>query len=137
MSTARNDVERLLEQLHQGSIEPEDFARQLLAQQLFMPVRDDKHQIAGFQTSTRAEPLVLEDDDGQRVLVTFSAPEHAKALSEEIPGYSGGLLAETDWILRRIGAGMGLSINPGMELGFDFDPDMVAMLVGLLPEGDE
>jgi hypothetical protein len=36
-----------------------------------------------------------------------------------------------------MGADMGLSINPGQDPGFDFDPDMVAMLASLLPEQDQ
>ena len=137
MDSPRNDVERLLNDLNEGRLEPEDFAKQLLDQQVFMPVQDEKHQIAGFQLSTKAQPLVIEDEEGNRVLVTFSTPELAKVLKEDFPNYSGGLLTEVSWIVRRMGAGMGLSINPGMEPGFDFDPDMVAMLVGLLPEDAE
>jgi hypothetical protein len=137
MDSPRNDMERLLMELAEGRMEPEDFAKQLLGQQVFMPVQDEKHQIAGFQLSTKAQPLVVEDEGGNRVLVTFSAPERAKVLAADYPNYSGGLLTEVSWILRRMGADMGLSINPGMEPGFDFDPDMVAMLVGLLPEESE
>lgn len=137
MDSPRNDVERLLVDMAEGRIEPEDFAKQLLDLQVFMPVQDEKHQIMGFQTSTKAQPLIIEDEDGNRVLVTFSAPERAKALAADFPNYSGGLLTEMSWILRRMASGMGLTINPGMEPGFDFDPDMVAMLAGLLPEEAE
>lgn len=136
MNAPRNDVERLLIALAEGRIEAEDFARQLLDQQVFMPVQDEKHQIAGFQLSTKARPLVIDDQDGNRVLVTFSTPERAKALKTEFPDYSGGLLTEVSWIVRRIGADMGLCINPGTEPGFDLDADMVAMLAGLLPEAE-
>jgi hypothetical protein len=131
--TARNDLEILLEQALGDQISPEDFASRLLGMQVFMPVRDEKHQIAGFQRSTQAEPLVLEDDDGNRALIIFSAPEHAKDFLTEFEGYSGGLLTEFDWILRRMGDEIGIALNPGMDLGFDFDPGMVAMLCALLP----
>ncbi|HNQ05336.1 MAG TPA: SseB family protein [Thiobacillaceae bacterium] len=137
MDISRNDVERLLSGMHAGRIEPEDFARQLLDLQVFLPVQDEKHQIAGFQLSTKARPLVIEDEDGNRVLVVFSSPERAKVLSSDYPDYSGGLLTEVSWIIRRMGADLGFSINPGMDPGFDFDPDMVAMLAGLLPEEAE
>lgn len=137
MDSPRNDIERLLGDMAEGRIEPEDFAKQLLDMQVFMPVQDEKHQIAGFQLSTKATPLVIEDEEGNRVLVTFSAPERAKVLAADFPNYSGGLLTEVSWILRRMAAGMSLTINPGTEPGFDFDPDMVAMLVGLLPEEAE
>jgi hypothetical protein len=99
-----------------------------------MPVKDEKHVIKGFQASTRAEPLILEDEEGTRVLILFSAPERAKALTAEVPGYSGGILTEFAWVLRRMGEGVAISINPGDELGFDFDTDMVAMMAALLPE---
>lgn len=136
-STPRTDIERLLLEMQQGDLDPESFARRVIDLEIFMPVKDDKHQIAGFQTSTKAEPLVLEDDDGNRVLITFSSPERAKAFVADFPGYSGGLLTELSWIVRRMGENMGLAINPGEELGFDFDPDMVAMLASLLPEEDQ
>jgi len=133
----RNDLEHLLVEMTEGRIEPEDFARRLVDLQVYMPIKDEKHQIGGFQLSTKAQPLVIEDADGDTVLVTFSSPDHAKDFTTEFPGFSGGLLTEVSWILRRIGADIGLTINPGMELGFDFDPDMVAMLVSVLPEQGE
>lgn len=133
-NAARNDLERLLADMHRGGLEPEDFARRLMEQQVFMPVKDEKHRIAGFQTSTKAEPLIVDDDEGNRVLVLFTVPERAKDFLAHYPGYSGGLVAEFPWVLKRVAAGMGVSINPGEELGFDFDPDMVAMLLSLLPE---
>jgi hypothetical protein len=135
--TARNEVERLLADMDAGNIDPESFARQLLDQQVFMPIRDEKHQIAGFQLSTKADPLVIEDDEGNRVFIAFSSPERAKEFTAEFPGYGGGLLTEVSWIVKRMGADMGLSINPGMEPGFDFDADMVSMLASLLPEADQ
>ena len=133
----RTDIEHLLMEMAQGDLDPESFARRLIDLEVFMPVKDDKHQIAGFQTSTKAEPLVLEDDEGSRVLITFSSPERAKSFVADFPGFGGGLLTEMSWIVRRMGENMGLAINPGEELGFDFDPDMVAMLASLLPEEDQ
>ncbi len=135
--TARNEVERLLSDMDAGNIDPETFARELLDLQVFMPIKDEKHQIAGFQLSTKADPLVIEDEDGNRVFIAFSSPERAKEFTAAFPGYSGGLLTEVSWIVQRMGADMGLSINPGMEPGFDFDADMVSMLAALLPEQDQ
>lgn len=134
---SRNEVERLLSEMEQGNLDPESFARQLLDHQVFMPIKDEKHQIAGFQLSTKADPLVIEDEEGNRVFIAFSSPERAKEFTTEFPGYGGGLLTEVSWIVQRMGADMGLSINPGQELGFDFDADMVAMLASLLPEQDQ
>jgi hypothetical protein len=133
----RNDLEHLLGEMLSGQVEPEDFANRLLDLQVFMPVQDEKHQIAGFQTSTRANPLILEDDEGNRALILFSAPERAKDFLAQYPGYSGGLLTEFAWILRRMAEGVGIALNPGMEAGFDFDPTMLAMMMTLLPETAE
>ena len=135
--TARNEVERLLAEIDTGVIDPESFARQLLDHQVFMPIRDEKHQIAGFQLFTKADPLVIEDDEGNRVFIVFSSPERAKEFTADFPDYGGGLLTEVSWIIQRMGADMGLSINPGMEPGFDFDADMVSMMASLLPEADQ
>ncbi|MGQ9685522.1 MAG: SseB family protein [Thiobacillaceae bacterium] len=136
-TTPRNELEKLLAQMHAGELEPENFAKRLLDLQVFMPVKDEKHVIKGFQVSTRAEPLILEDEEGTRVLILFSAPERAKTLTAEMPGYSGGILTEFAWVLRRMGEDVAISINPGDELGFDFDTDMVAMMAALLPEAAE
>ncbi|MFZ5484496.1 MAG: SseB family protein [Pseudomonadota bacterium] len=132
----RNDIERLLAEMLSGQVEPEAFAHRLMDMQVFMPVRDEKHQIAGFQRSTQAEPLVLEDDEGNRALIVFSGPDRAKDFLADFPDYSGGLLTEFSWLLRRMSADLSIALNPGMDAGFDFDPGMVAMLAALLPAED-
>lgn len=134
---ARNAVEHLLQDLHEGRTTPDLFAKQLLAQQVFMPVKDEKHAIKGFQTSTQAQPLILDTDEGTPVMILFTDPERAKAFLSGFPGYSGGILTEFSWVVRRMGPNMGISLNPDLELGFDFDPEMVAMVAALLPEAAE
>ena len=133
----RNDVETLLVEMLSGAVEPEDFANRLLDLQVFMPVRDEKHQIAGFQLSTKAEPLVLENDDGNRAMIIFTAPERSKDFMADFPNYSGGLLTEFSWILRRMSADLSIALNPGMDVVFYFDPGMVALLAALLPQQQE
>lgn len=132
--TSRNTVEDLLVAMHEGHLAPEEFARRLLKEQLFMPVQDEKHKIGGFQASTKATPLIVDDQDGNRVLVLFTSPDRAKAFLAHYPGYSGGLLTEFAWVVKRIAEGMGISINPGQQLGMDLDREMVAMTLGLLGE---
>ncbi|MEZ5619203.1 MAG: SseB family protein [Rhodocyclaceae bacterium] len=134
---SRNELEALLLDFHAGNIVPEEFARRLLDAQVFMPVKDEKHRIAGFQASTQAEPLLVEDDAGNRILVLFSAPDRAQAFLAAYPGHGGGMLAEFSWLLRRMGAGIAISINPDQTPGFDLDPEMVAMVAALLPEEDQ
>ena len=133
-SVPRNDLERLLQEMHAGTLEPESFAKRLLEMQVFVPVKDEKRRIAGFQQSLNAEPLVVEDEEGNRILVMFSAPDRAKAFIAAYPGYGGGILTEFSWMLRRVGGGVSISLNPGLEPGFDFDAEMVSMMMALLPE---
>ena len=77
-----NDLEEQLVAVHKGILDAETFVTELLDQQLFMPVRDEKDAIQGFQRSTQAEPLVIEDEEGERVLVLFTSPERAKPIVE-------------------------------------------------------
>ena len=133
----RNPLEALLLAFHAGKLEPEDFARRLLDEQVFLPVRDDKRDIGGLQSSTLADPLVVSVAEGERVLVLFSDPARARDFLAHFPGYGGGVLVEFAWVLRRMGAGLSISINPDQEPGFDLDPEMIAMLAGLLPEENQ
>jgi hypothetical protein len=102
-------------------------------EQVFMPVKDEKHAIAGFQRSTQAEPLILEDEDGTKVVVVFTSPERAKPFLEHYPNYKGGLLTEFSWLLKKIGGGFPIALNPGWEIGLDFDAEMVASLIASMP----
>ncbi len=130
----RNELEALLLEFHAGNMEPEEFARRLLDAQVFIPIKDEKHGIAGFQASTQAELLLVEDDAGNRILVLFSSPDRARDFLTAYPGFGGGMLAEFSWILRRMGADIAIAINPDQTPGFDLDPEMVAMVAALLPE---
>src|SRR4030066_726944 len=117
--TPHNALEEQLAPAHAGTLDPEPFVLQLVSQQLFMPVRDEKNPIQGFQRSTQAEPLIIEDEDGERVLVVFTSPERAKPFVEHYPAFSGGLLTEFSWLLRRIGGGVAIALNPGWGNGMD------------------
>jgi hypothetical protein len=128
-----NDLEEQLVAVHKGILDAETFVTKLLDQQLFMPVRDEKDAIQGFQRSTQAEPLVIEDEEGERVLVLFTSPERAKPVVEHFPNFQGGLLTEFSWLLRRIGGGFPIALNPGWDIGMDFDAEMVAQLIAQLP----
>jgi SseB protein N-terminal domain len=133
MFKPHNELEERLQAVHQGEIVPEDFVRYLMDTQVFMPVKDDKNPIKGFQRSTHADPMVIEDEEGTRVLILFSSPERGKPFLEDFPDYHGGLLTEFSWILRRLGGGLGISLNPSEEIGFDFDPEQVESLIASLP----
>lgn len=138
--TPHNDLETRLVSLQEGHLDGNAFMQTLLDEQLFMPVEDEKNEIAGFQKSTQAKPLTLETEDGNTVLILFTSPERAKSFVVSFPAYTGGLLTEMSWILERVGSGVGIAINPGYEIGLDLDEDMVAQLThmnGARSTGDQ
>ena len=129
--TAHNDLETKLVAAQEGKLDSEVFMKDLLDSQLFMPVQEEEKQIQGFQRSTSANPLLLQSEDGVNVMVLFTSPERAKGFLDDFPAYRGGLLTEFSWILERIGSGIAVSINPGMEFGIDLDTDTVEQLIHL------
>ncbi len=126
-----NDLEEKLVAAQEGRLESDVFMHQLLEQQLFMPVEDEASEIQGFQRSTQAKPLTVQSEDGNRVLVLFTSPERAKPFLQDFPNYGGGLLSEFSWILDRIGSGVAIAINPGIEFGIDLEADTVMQLIHL------
>ena len=123
-----NDLEKRLIQAQAGEISGELFLKEMMGMELFMPVLE-KNDIAGFQDSEKAKPLTLEDDDGQKLVVLFTSPERAKKFVTDFPGYGGGLLAEFSWIIEKLGAGVGVIVNPGMEVGLELEAEMLEQLV--------
>ncbi|MEJ2688065.1 MAG: SseB family protein, partial [Gammaproteobacteria bacterium] len=123
----RNELERQLVLAHQGEVSMDELLATLLNSQLFMPVRDNLG-IGGFQDSQRAVPLSLEAEGGTQVLILFSSPERAKAFLQDFPGFEGGILEDFKWMLKRMGSGYGISVNPDWDFGVDLEPDTVLQL---------
>ena len=123
----RNELERKLLAVWEGGMSGDDFMRELLVSEVFMPIENDE-VIQGLQRSASAKPLVLQTEDGTRVLAVFTSPERAKPFLQDFPGYSGGLLTEFKWILEKTGSGHGVALNPGCEVGFDMEPEMLDQL---------
>ena len=134
----RNELERKLMATHEGRLAQDDFIKGLFDEQIFMPVLDDDTGIQGLQRSSKAKPLTIEEEGGTNVLILFTSPERAKPFVQHFPGYEkGGLLTEFSWVVERIGSGVGISLNPGWDVGIDFDPEMVATLVQNHKPADE
>ena len=123
----QNDLERQLMAAQRGQIPPESFIQTLLGSEVFMPVYE-KQKIGGFAPDTKAQPLKIQTEDGEDVLVLFTSPDRAKSFVADFPGYSGGLVAEFTWILEKLGIGYGISLNPGQEVGIDFQAQDVAQI---------
>jgi hypothetical protein len=130
---ARNDLERKLEALHDGNLSEADFLRDLINAEIFMPIQDNTS--AGIQLSTSAKPLVVEDESGIPVMLLFTSPERAKQVVKEFPGFGGGLLTEFKWVLEKMDEGVGVSLNPVLEIGYDIEPETVKKLQAGLPSG--
>jgi hypothetical protein len=123
----KNELEKKLLAMWEGSMSGEEFMQELLVSEVFMPIEDDE-VMPGVQRSTRAQPLVLEAEDGARVLAVFTSPDRAKLFLRDFPLYGGGLLAEFKWVLEKMGAGHGIALNPGCEVGFDMEPEILSQL---------
>jgi len=126
---AHNELEKKLMAAQQGDMGSSAFMNALLDEQVFMPVEDEPTDIQGFQRSSTANPLTLDAEGGQKVLILFTSPERAKPFLQDFPAYQGGLLTEFGWILERIGSGIAISLNPNMDVGIDFDTDTVHQLI--------
>jgi hypothetical protein len=130
---AKNELEEKLLAAINGELPGEEFMNELLTQQIFIPIKDDKDSgIKGFQHTTRATPLIVQDEAGRNTLVLFTSPERAKEFLVDVPGYSGGLLADFSWIVERMEPGFAIAVNPGLELGMDIEPEDVTQMLELL-----
>ena len=125
--TAENELEKKLIQAQNGEIEGEEFLKDMLDMQVFMPILD-KHHISGFQESKQATPLSIKDDDGIEMVILFTSPERAKAFVRDYPGYDGGLLEDFKWVIEKIGGGYGVILNPGFEIGLELEANMLEQL---------
>jgi hypothetical protein len=130
---AKNELEQKLLAAINGELASEDFMREMLVQQIFIPIKDDRDSgIKGFQLTTKATPLVVQDEAGRNTLVLFTSPERAKDFLIDVPGYSGGLLADFSWIVERMEPGFAIAVNPGLELGMDIEPENVTQMLEML-----
>lgn len=131
--TPQNELEKSLLNLLDGSIEGEDFLHYLMDAQVFMPTLDETPAIKGFQRSTKAQPLLVEDEDDTSVLILFTSPARSKDFVSDFHGYGGGLLTEFSLVLRKMDTPLPIALNPGLEAGFDMDAETVASMMAELP----
>lgn len=125
MDNLDNKIEKLITKAMAGEMEADVFMSELMVAEIFMPVRD-KYEINGLQLSEKAVPLTSETESGEKTLILFTNPELAKDFVKDFPSYGGGLLTNLEWIMKNLGNGFGISINPNSEeLGMDLDVDML------------
>ena len=125
MFKPKNEFEKFLLTVQDGSISAEDIINTLMETEVFMPIHE-KHEIAGLQMSDKAVPLTIkEEETGTDILILFSSPERAKTFVSNFPGYGGGLLADFKWIIEKMGTGYGISINPDSDVGLDLEAGQI------------
>lgn len=125
----KNELEKQLLDAINGDLSSDEFMTQLFTAQVFMPVQDETSEIKGFQRSTSASPMVIQDEEGSNVLVLFTSPERAKPFVKDFPAFGGGLLADFKWVLERMDTCMAIVVNPGWEVGMDLDPNTVGQMM--------
>jgi len=125
--TAENDLEIKVIQAQNGEIAGEEFLKEMLDMQVFMPIQD-KHNIAGFQDSKQTTPLSFKDEDGTEMVVLFTSPERAKEFVKDYPGFDGGLFENFKWVIEKIGGGYGVILNPGYEVGLELEASILESL---------
>jgi len=131
--SAQNELEKNLVTALEGEMDADEFMQQLLAAQVYMPIHNETDAIKDFQSPTNVQPLIVENEEGGQALIIFTSPGLAKDFVNAYPGFSGGLLTEFSWVLRKMDTPMNIALNPGYEVGFDMDAEMVAGLMADLP----
>lgn len=126
---ARNELEKSLLAAQEEQISSDDLLNILMNSQVFMPVQDEKPALLNIQRSTSPQPLVLTAEDSTPILVLFSSPERAKEFIDDYPDFGGGILTEFTRVLEKIGRDFGIALNPGLDVGFDMEPQTVNELV--------
>ena len=125
----KNELERQLLAAMMEEIASDQFMEDLMAAQVFMPIQDEDTGITGFQRSTKATPLVVQDVSGLSALVLFTSPERSLGFVKDYPDFNGGLLTEFTWVLERMELGMAIVVNPGQEVGIDIEPETVSQMM--------
>jgi hypothetical protein len=86
---SRDELKERLLAAQEGRLAAGEFIRSLLTSQVFLPV-EYREPIAGFQMSSRANPLAVQSEQGYKVLMLFSSPERAKPFVAHFPAFQGG-----------------------------------------------
>lgn len=126
---ARNDLERQLMAAQAGTIPSDEFMHVLLSAQIFIPMQGEPDGIKDFAAADKAHPLTLKTEAGGHLVVLFTSPERAIPFVKDYPGFEGGLLADFNWILEKVGSGYGVALNPGWSVGLDMEQEMVNQIV--------
>ncbi len=132
-SEIQNILEQKLADTLAGKAPVEFFMKYLMGAQVFMPVKDETGTTDKLQPSGRVQPLVVEDEEGDEVLILFTSQVLAREFVAELPDFKDGLLTQFSQVLRRLQGPINISLNPAHEIGLDLDAAEVAELIATLP----
>ena len=102
----KTDLEQALADAHQKRMTEDAFLTKLKQAEVFLPVYEDPEAEVSNEVE-KTIPLTFEADDGTQMVAIFTSAERAKPVVEKLE------------------RGMGISLNPGLELGIDMVPEMI------------
>lgn len=112
-----NDLERILEQAHQGVVPVEAFLNALVKERVYMLI--DKEIPAGGKWDNSIRPMVLTNLEGAPLFALFTAPERAEVWPERFEEFQYQVQIDFLWLLERMAPSAGLVVNPGWQLGME------------------
>jgi len=124
---SHNVLETSLLSAQSGQLEVGVFLNMLMDSQVFILL--DK-EVVGTTWDNSVTPLILTNKAGTAVMAMFSAPERSTPWSSRNPTYGYGLLVAFEWIIKGLGSGMGVVLNPGHPVGLEITPDEIDRLRG-------
>lgn len=121
-----NSVERALLEAQQGRVAPTAFFDELLKSQVFVLLDREIGPEGGWDPSINL--CILTNASGLPVAAVFTAPDRSAPWHERLPQFQFGLLVSFTWLLRGLGPGVGVVVNPGLTVGVELSPEAIANL---------
>lgn len=121
-----NDLEVRLLQAQDGTLTAAQFLDGLLTSTAFVLLDKAIGEDGAWDESI--SPLVLTSESGEPMFAVFTAPERAGLWHEQLPQFAHAMPIAVHALLTGIGDGVGLVLNPGLDVGMEMIPDAVAQL---------
>lgn len=123
--TSQNALEECLVQAQAGEVSVGEFLELLLVSNVVVLL---DNEIKGDTWNNSSRPLILRSPTGRDVLALFSSLDRATPWSARMPEYKFALEAPFAWIIKSVGAQLGIVMNPGHPVGVEITPEQIAEL---------
>jgi hypothetical protein len=120
-----NELEHALVQAQARTMHVDDFFARLLASQVAL-LLDKEVPESGWANSI--SPLVLLSPRGGNVLAVFTGVGRATPAAQKSNSHKYALLVDFRWVLKGVGPGVGVVVNPGWPVGVEIEPARVVEL---------